>query len=70
MTDRVSLKGFIQLDQIENVLNDLHSRLRHLESNWSSYQSAKENDEKSLKVVTFVLHTHPLAYYSQFLGFS
>ena len=50
MVDRVSLKGFIQLDQIEDLLSDLNSRLRFLENNLSNYQADKENDEKSMKV--------------------
>lgn len=46
----MSLKGFIQLDQIEDLLSDLNSRLRFLETNLSTYQTDKENDEISLKV--------------------
>lgn len=55
MVDRVSLKGFIQLDQIEDLLSDLNSRLRFLETNLSTYQTDKENDEISLKVLNIYI---------------
>lgn len=51
----MSLKGFIQLDQIEDLLSDLNSRLRFLETNLSTYQTDKENDEISLKVLNIYI---------------